>query len=304
MLGLELSSLTGELHKVSLKYNKKPVGSIKDVDTKSGPWREFWTRQGFTDRTFLTHYDELPLRAFNGFSFDELCKLRHSSIHSMSIEVENLFDTSENHLVVNKITSSMWRWGVRWGLWNDVVDAYDCIRHFSFLDNPDFEIRLDHTTYYLPRGCAKYSDIYIDGVFAILVYYKKEHALTIGFSIITGRRLLIQQVQLAKHTGNRWLYHFPNNRLEFVIGLFRSNFPGYQIAVIDGAALVNKILSGYQQGLDRAQEHCKNYREVLLKDKSESREYYAHALKESEQDCAELSARIAHLESDAPRLVA
>jgi hypothetical protein len=304
MLGLELSSLTGELHKVSLKYNKKPVGSIKDVDTKIGPWREFWTRRGFTDRTFLSHYYELPLKALKGFSFDEICKLRHSSSYTMELDVEKLFETDANYEVVNKIMSSMWRWGTSRGMWNEIVVAYDCIRHFSFLNNPNFEVSLDHTKYFNPYGYAKYSRVFIDGVFALLVYYKKEHVLTVGFSITAGKGLLIQQVQMSKRTGNRWLYHFPSNRLEFVISLFRSNFPGYQIAVIDGSSLVNKTLSDYQQGLDRAQEHCKNYREVLAKNRSESKEYYVHALKESKQDCAELSAKIAHLESDAQRLVA
>src|SRR3546814_1923886 len=64
---------------------------------------------------------------------------------------------------------------------------------------------------------GKHSRTPLDGVFAYLVQYKGEHVMTLGFSLINDRQILLQQVQLKNRTGNRWLFRFPENRLEFII---------------------------------------------------------------------------------------
>jgi hypothetical protein len=170
----------------------------------------------------------------------------------MDRSVVDLFESSAQHEIVWKIKNSMWRWGLSKGTWNEVVEAYNRLRHFSF-DRPDFELRLDHTTYYNEYGYGKYSRVYLDGVFAYLVYYKRKHVMTIGFSIQEKKQILIQQVQTTARKGNRWLYQLPSNRLEFVVELFQKNFPGYRLWVIDGSSLAEKTIADYRRGLQGAE---------------------------------------------------
>lgn len=186
----------------------------------------------------------------------------------MDTSVDKLFETSARHEVVRKIQSSMWRWGVGKGTWNEVVEAYDNLRHFSF-GARDFEVRLDHTTSYNEYGRGKYSRVYLDGVFAYLVYYKRKHVMTVGFSVQENRNLLVQQVQSANRSGNRWLYRLPQNRLEFVIELFKQNFPKYQLWLIDGSSLVEKTLADYRSSLQSAQRSQRTEAELALKEKIE-----------------------------------
>ena len=295
MKGLHLRSLSGELLKVEPQHTQKPVNAIKNIDEKLGPWKQQMLEEYGEDFSFLKNYHQLPLEALKGFSFDELCKLEYSTVLMMRQSVGELFKTHARYEVVRKIQSSMWRWGYGNGVWNEVVDAYEHIRHFSFTRDPDFEIRLDYTTYWNEFGYSKYSRTFIDGIFAFLVYYKKEHVMTIGFSVMDKKRLLIQQIQSAKRSGNRYLYRLPKNRLEFVIGLFREQFPGYRLYVIDGGMLMEKTLADYRRALARAYERCVRYRA-----NGEDRIW----LIESERECEELEARIAHLEADKPRIVA
>ncbi len=279
MRGLQLRSLSGELYKVKRSAGAKPAETIQAVEKKFGLWQKCLLEEFEGRFAFLTDCHKLPLQAFKGFSFDELCKIHYSSGIMMDQSVTDLFETKAQFEVVRKITSSMWRWGVGKGTWNEVVEAYNRIRHFSF-GHPDFEIRLDHTTYFNQYGRGKYSRVYFDGVFAYLVYYKRKHVMTIGFSIQEKKRLLIQQVQTVAREGNRWLYRLPSNRLEFVIDLFKKNFPGYRLWVIDGDSLVEKTLADYRQGLQLA-ERIGRVEEILA-----------------------LKSNLEHLQADKPRLAA
>jgi len=279
MKGLCLRSLSGELHKVSATAAKDPAATIKDSDKKFGRWQEYI--KGMLGRGFAFPQDcyKLPLQAFEGFSFDELCKIYYSTSTMMHRSVDDLFETNAQAEIVRKIESSMWRWSIGAGTWNEVVDAYNCIRNFSF-GHRDFELRLDYTTSFNPYGRSKYSRIFIDGVFAYLVYYQRRHVMTIGFSIQGSKHLLIQQVQTKDRSGNRWLYRLPHNRLELVVDLFKKSFPTYSLWVIDGSSLAEKTLEDYRQALQRS-ERANRADEIL-----------------------EYKNRIDHLSADKPRLAA
>lgn len=302
MKGLKLSSLTGELKKVEKKFQDKPASTFKSPSRKIS---EFWKRQAKErglGKSFLEYYPRLPLPALSKFSFDELCKMKYSSIFMMHDTVGKLFETKARYEVVRKIISSMWRWGCGGDVWNELVDAYEHIRNFVFSDDPNFEIRLDHSTYYNEYGYAKYSRLFIDGVFAYLVYYKKKHVMTIGFSIMEGRRVLIQQVQGAERSGNRYLYRLPANRLEFVIELFQINFPNYKLYVIDAKFLVGKTLRDYRNLLERT----KNRQERLLIEVASStgakKADASKELAETKEDVLVINEKINHLKEDAERL--
>lgn len=302
MKGLHLRSFPDELHKVPEEYAERPAETILDPIEKLGELYEPLCDRFDGDFCFLRDYYKLRLKAFVGFSFEELCMLKYTTRIMMPECVDKLFQTKARHELVRKIENSMWRWSGQ-GTWNEIADAYERIRHFSFVDNPDFEIRLDHTTYFNQCGYAKYSRIFLDGVFAFLVYYKRKHVLTIGFSILTGNRILIQQVQSAKRSGNRYLYQLPQNRLEFVIERFIANFPGYQLSVVDGSSLVQKTIADYQQALDSARKSRDQYQKWIQNPTDSSTELDTRMLRRSEENLLRIESKIAHLLADQQRLV-
>jgi hypothetical protein len=296
MKGINLRSLARELSYAEAKFETQPVLEIHP-DKKLDFCRSY-IESRFDVFSFQDDYYKLHLGALRNFSFDELCRIKYSTVIMMDESVCKLFEKQPNHEVVRKIMSSMWRWGAGKGTWNEVVDVWNGIRQFSLGLNPDFEIRLDYTTGYNEFGNSKYSRTFIDGVFAFLVYYKRKHVMTIGFSVTEGRRILIQQVQLKQQSGNRWLYKFPKNRMEFVIDLFAKYFPGFMLCIIDGESLVKKTLSDYQRGLQRAQERIERNRRYVERD-------FAHCgadIKEDESEAEAFQTRIAHLKIDLPRL--
>lgn len=291
MKGLSLKTFRLDLHMVE-PDSESPVVTITDWEKKLAPamdWINHWHGPSFD---FVKKYYNLPLKALAGFSFDDLCKLHYSSVIMMDRTVTDLFDKSAQHEVIRKIQNCMWRWGFSKGTWNEIVDAYNNIRGFRFIDNPDFELRLDFTTGCNEFGYSKFKRMFIDGVFAFLVHYKGKHVMTIGFSIMHRRRILIQQVQLAQPKGNRWLFKFPHaNRVEFVIDLFRKHFPRYRLYVIDGEALADKTLRDYRNALERKEKSRQSW------GKDDPR-----FLNSLEQESQALREYIAHLEADKPRL--
>lgn len=160
------------------------------------------------------------------------------------------------------------------------------------LSSDEFEITLDQTTGRNDYGHSEHSRTYLDGVFGFLVHWKGEHVMTIGFSFAAGRRLLIQQVQNTKRTGNRWLFRLPRNRMEHIIDQFRTAFPKHHIHVADGADYAHRSMESYQGARDRAVEN------LARLDPVEDEGRYAERksrLEEIEQD-------IAHLEQETERL--
>lgn len=302
MKGIHLRSLSGELYPVKKKYEKNPVLAIQGVPEKLGHWYEE-LRENWSDFSFIDQYHRLSLEMLRNFSFDELCKLDYSSTIMMDESVRKLFETDVRYEVVRKIRSSMWRWGMGRGTWGGMVDTYNNIRNFTFLDDPDFDIRLDYTTYHNECGYSKFSRTYLDGVFAFLIYFKKKHVLTIGFSITEKRQVLIQQIQSKNRKGNRYLYRLPENRVEFVIELFQRNFPGYTIQLIDGEALVDKTLLVYARARMQREHACFEYRKELERS-SDAPEYLKQWLRNGEAEIIVLAEKMAQLREDRDRLIA
>lgn len=300
MHAIALRSLKGELHKVAAPWQRKPALALKHIEQKFGFDPE-WLYNEYGSRQILDCCQRFSLKSLTVLSFDELCKFWHSSTVSMDQSVKDFFETSANHEIVRKIENSIWRWGVKRSKWNEVVDAYNCLRNFKFPDIAGFEVTLDHTTYHNDIGHSKYSRTFLDGVFAYLVHYRGEHVLTIGFSIMDGREVMIQQIQSAKQRGNRHLYHLPNNLIEFVIDLFWSNFPGYTLYLVDGLSLAHKTIANYKQSLTTVRSRCKRYRiELALRGwmSADNLRFFA----EDRERCKELQRKIARLRSDEFRL--
>jgi hypothetical protein len=158
------------------------------------------------------------------------------------------------HELVRKIKRSMGEIGPAEGSWAEVAETYRRMRQFSLGDNPDFELRLDHITDTDGWGKTKNARICIDGIFAYLLYYQKKHIFTIGFSILDGKRLLIGQVQAAKELKGWGLQFLPRNRLEFVIERFAEAFAGYELYLVCGGAMADRVLADYRTELAKAEQ--------------------------------------------------
>jgi hypothetical protein len=296
MKGIPFSTLHAhELHKVPSEYDEKPVVTIENPLQKLlNLGLLFASRMVATNFDFAEHYYRLPLKILGAFTFDELCKMHYSSPVTMEQSVDTLFKESPEHQLMFKIGNSMWRWGYGECGWNELVDIYHSLRSFVLTEDPDFELRLDYTTGCNEFGYSKFSRTYIDGVFAYLVYYKGKHVMTIGFTILEDRRILIQQIQSAQRHGNRYLFKLPRNRVELVINCFLHHFPTHKVFLIDGKTLVKKTIADYQHALQRTNKSRKFYR------KPENNE----SLQRLERQIKGLQEQIKHVKDDAERLIA
>jgi len=244
MIGMVLSEITEKLFPVSSEEHlETPVVTIPNRMTKKviAHLDDFY---GGHDLAKIGH--SLPFNLLQKlYSFDEICKIAYSSIYTMDDSVGKAMDEIPAFTLFKKIKSSMWRWGYRNNDWNSVVRAWNGILAFD-LGVEGFETTLDHTRWFHDYGPAEHSETYLDGVFAFLVHYRGEHVMTIGFSV-TQTAVLIQQIQLVKRKGNRWLYRYPHNRVEHAVGRFIEAFPEFDVCVASGKDIGKRSLTSYKE---------------------------------------------------------
>jgi hypothetical protein len=284
MVGYPLSAFKNDLKRVPAHRTKDPALTL-DVPGILGSAGSKWVKRHYGDLDDQALVRRLPASIFlRKFTFDQICKIRYSQPIMMEQSVEKLFADNLEFALVSKIQNCMWRWGSGSGVWNEVVDAYSGIRSFS-IPASGFEVRLDFTTYHNERGYSRESGVFLDGVFGFLVYYEGEHVMTLGFSIMHGRRVLVQQVQLTRRKGNRFLFKLPSNRVEFFLQCFAAAFPRHTLCMADGGDVGLVSLESYKRGLGHVLRRL-------------SEESSARNLREKE----ELESKIEHLAADLPRL--
>lgn len=255
MKGTPLSTLDVGLTRVPVHQNRKPVRSFDAMGALGEKFRAYALDAYETsDIEDLIH--ELPARAFDKLGRDRAAKTMLSNRNSIPSEVEREIEKDPVLRIVRKIDSSTWRWGYAHRSWNDIVSAMEGLSSFH-LDSDEFEITLDQTTGRNDYGYSEHSRTYLDGVFGFLVHWKGEHVMTIGFSFAAGRRLLVQQVQNTKRSGNRWLFRLPRNRLEHIVDCFVRSFPKHRIYVADGADYAKRSLTSYLEARNRVAERLK-----------------------------------------------
>jgi hypothetical protein len=286
MIGFPLDTFNNTLTRVPVHRTKNPALTLNIAEAFGADLLEE-LKDDYGDVGVQTLVRRLPASVLlEKLTFDQLCKVFYSRLFMMDRSVEDLFEDSLAHAIVQKIASSMWRWGCGSGVWNEVVDTYNCIRDFNIpLDG--FAVSLDFVRGTNERGYARDSQTYLDGIFGFLVHYKGEHVMTLGFSIMKGRRVLVQQVQLTQRKGNRFLFKLPPNRVEFFLACFASAFPRHRLCMADGGDIGNVSLQSYERQLEHVLDR--------IKDKPEPRHLQAKV--ECEQ-------KIAHLTAELPRLAA
>ncbi len=292
----------GALRKVPAHHDSKPARSF-DLGERLGTLVAEWVRDRYDgdgpDLMSISH--RIPMDVYRLLKPDELCKIRSSSVFMMDESVEEAFRTDPLLSLYRKVVSSMWRWGVGRPRWSEVVDAYEGIRGFD-LGHPDFEVRLDHTTGYNECGYSEHSRTFLDGVFGYLVHYRGEHVMTLGFSVMAGRRLLLQQVQTKSRRGNRWLFKLPRNYLEHVVDRFAAAFPRHRIHLVDGADVVGKSLRQYRAALDEAERHREEAVGRMGRCEPGMEEYYSRRAETKREEADRLRECIAHAEPEVARL--
>lgn len=304
MTGTPLSTYAAETFaKVAPGHDANPVASV-DLEGRLGPKVAKWLREtcgAERGKPLSSVAHRIPMRAYALLTAEELCKARHSTIYSMDSSVEDAFKADPTLRLFQKISSSMWRWGAGKPGWNEMVDAYEGVRSFD-IGNPDLAVALDHTTGHNERGYSEHSRTFLDGALAYLVHLKGRHVLTIGFSLVAGRRLLLQQVQATSRTGNRFLYKLPADLIGHVIDRLQAAFPAHQVLVADGSDLMGITIESYRRGLESETEALDRAERALARDPGD--EWAARRLESATRDRAEFERRIAHAVADRPRIKA
>lgn len=303
MQAIELSTFTSPFVSVHDEHEDKPVNSF-DLEAALGePAVEYIRRNHLNDGQSISDYTHwYSARVFQRLTLDQLCKVRFSTNIMMDESVNKLFEENADLYLSTKIANSAWRWSFQSLPWNEVVDAYDAITRFRF--GSDFEVRLDHTTGYNECGYSKYSRTFLDGVFAYLIHYKGQHVMTLGFSVLKDRTILIQQVQLKDRRGNRWLFKLPANYLEYVLDRFREAFPKHSLFLIDGQDVAEKSLRQYKELVKSSLASIRKYRETVKRAEGETLRFYMRSIADKLQTVAETRVKINHLRADVPRLKA
>jgi hypothetical protein len=151
-----------------------------------------------------------------------------------------------------KIQNSMWRSHFKRD-WNQVVRVLEGIPKFRL---GDLELRLDITTGSNDKGyCVfhrsekdglpKDKYLYLDGTMGFVIYHKGKPVGVIGFSPIIGG-VLLNQVQMIKPKGNRWLYKLEKPLFEMVAEAMCEAFSDCGgVFLVQGASAVQQIRQAY-----------------------------------------------------------
>lgn len=261
MIGIPLSTYVEGLGKIP--EGVLPTQTIERFRERLLPFAEelAWRAQDYDKFDPVRHCHALPDEFYETCSFEEHAKIYATTCIQLPHDLNKRFEDEPRYRIVRKLRSSLWRWGGGTSdvEWNNIVDAYDGIRNFSF-GLPDFTVTLDYTTGYHPHGYGEYDrTTYLDGVFGLRVHYRGEHVMTIGFSIARGRTLLIAQAQMKKEKGNRFLFKLPMNHVAYAVFLMQKHFPGFQHYLIDGDSSVKKYLKDFHGALARCMEKNERY---------------------------------------------
>lgn len=276
-IGIDLATYATELSHVAPEHDQKPVRSF-DVASLLGDRVYDYLDAFFQSRDLEKVGNGLPARGFAGLNLDQAAKTIASFDHEQEAPLIDEMHAEPALHLLHKIRLSAWGWSHEKIGWNETVDAYDGIRSFD-LGIDGLTTTLDHTVWRHKQGKSEHARMFLDGVFGFLIHHRGEHVMTIGFSIASKRRLLVQQVQLTSRTGNRWLFKLPGNRMELILDRMRAAFPAHTIMVADGASVADRMLEQYRKALTDVEIATDEARAVALE------------------------AKITHLEADRPRLV-
>ncbi len=181
---------------------------------------------------------------------------------------------------VDKMAISAKHWGNKPLNWDELVKFHRLLMSFE-IGLPGFEVTYDYTMlYHHQRGWAEFTGErqkgpedpktkpWLDGEIGLIISFQEEHVMTVGVSP-SSKGLLVNQIQLLKKKGNRWLYKLPKSYFEIVLEqlLTACESEGIDMYLVKGESLRDQIKSLYKELPlhDEAGEHiCRVYNQRLI----------------------------------------
>jgi hypothetical protein len=209
-----------------------PIGA-KWIDASHGD------DKGGDSWTWDSNWYDLPVKLLREiFTFEELARLWSASV--IMSDLGRWID--EEHPFLRKIAYAHWHYSGS-NDWNLLVDHLEAFKRLD-AGLPGFEVRITHTrTINQAAWSAHVDNLYIDASFGLLLYYKGQHVLTVGFAP-TARGVVVAQVQLRSKKGNRFLYHLPHHYVDLGLDILRRAFGG-DLWLVTGQSAVNAVRAAY-----------------------------------------------------------
>ncbi len=261
---LELKPVPDDMTKMPVLSIENPYDKLRVCEAEIRQWRvcadDRRPLEEIIDWSDNHSRCSLDLWQLSGFSVDEMLKIAFSSGTTTDwydwmlpkeggafTRYENWFDIPELQLF-HRISHSWWLWNTHCkDNWNDMVAYYEAFKRFDF-GVAGMRTRLDWSTYYNSHGYSQYTREYLDGEIGFMVYdAKDELALKIAVSPVGDRGLVINQVQLAKKKGNRWLFKLPKPVLAYAIERIAAAFPGFKLWLQDGKNKATNIKRDHER---------------------------------------------------------
>lgn len=208
-----------------------------DESTDSWGWEHWWRQVPYG---LLAH----------AFSRDEIVRFWQESV--ISTTACDFFETHEPWLW--KLCNSLWQYGGERSF-DRLVDMSEGLPR---LDSgvPGLETRLTWTRSINTAAWAEHgreNPVYIDASFGLLLHWRGQHVLTIGFAP-ARRGILIAQVQLRHQRGNRFLYSLPMHPLDLAIDILRRAYPNEDLWLVTGTSSTHAIRRAYGKDLKLADD--------------------------------------------------
>lgn len=161
---------------------------------------------------------------------------------------------------VDKLGLSAEHWGKKPLKWDELVKFHRLLVAFE-VGLPGFEVTYDYTMiHHHPRGWSEFTGErqscpsdpktkpWLDGEIGLIISFEGEHVMTIGVAP-SAKGLLVNQVQLLKKRGNRWLYKLPKPYFEFMLErlLVACEAEGIGMYLVKGESLRDQIKSLYEK---------------------------------------------------------
>ena len=177
------------------------------------------------------------------FTRDELIRFWFDSSIMSEVDKHHYEDDD----VIWKVQNVLWQYGVGRD-YKRFIECFQQLRRLS-IDLPNFDLRITHTRAtnlgaWAWHGRSKDQlPVYLDAALGVLLFYRGEHVLTIGFAVCE-RGVLVAQVQLREKKGNRFLYKLPMPYLDLALDILRRAF-GDELWLIEGVSAVNAVRLAY-----------------------------------------------------------
>lgn len=220
----------------------------------------------------------LPIEVlYKKFKTSEIAKIRSSFIYSCDKRYDFYFNNNPTLWLQKKISLSFHHTGYNTD-WNTTVKAYNKVKSFN-LGIHDLTLEIDTSSYYNSMGYSRFTRTFLDGEIAFIIKYKDQHVLTISFNFYKNKNnpsIEVCQIQCKNKKGNRFLYKFPYNYVDYILDRMYEHFEGFTFYLIKPELLKKRIKNDYETQLERYLSLNKN----LTTDYTQEVEHYTKAIED------------------------